>query len=224
MGSNLRNDRIEERQMMVEDQIFKRGISNLELLASMLEVPRHCFVPNDLQLMAYNDNPLPIGDRQTISQPYIVAAMIEALSLKSTDRVLEIGTGSGYAAAVLSRLVAQVFTIERIDHLAERANSVLQQLGYNNIEVSSGDGTMGWKNRSPFDGIMVSAGAPSVPEALTKQLAPGGRLVIPVGDKEVQELLRVTKDQQGELHTEVLALVRFVPLIGKEGWDSLLLH
>lgn len=220
MGSYSRNDRSEERQLMVEDQILKRGISNPELLASMLAVPRHCFVPSDLQLMAYNDNPLPIGDRQTISQPYIVAAMIEALSLKSTDRVLEIGTGSGYAAAVLSRLAAEVVTIERISRLAEGAAAVLQQLGYMNIEVHFGDGTLGWKERSPYDCIMISAGAPAVPETLIQQLAPGGRLVIPVGDKEVQELLRVTKDQHRELHTEILALVRFVPLIGKEGWDS----
>lgn len=219
MISGPKNERSEELEKMVEKQIIERGIKDPDLIKSMLAVPRRVFVPDNLMDLAYEDRPLPIGEGQTISQPFIVASMIEALQLKPEDKVLEIGTGSGYAAAVLSRIVARVFTVERIGHLAEEAVKVLKKLGYDNIEVMLGDGTLGWPEKAPFEGILVSAGAPAVPDSLCQQLTSNGRLVIPVGDREVQELLCITKGSDGRLFTEALSLARFVPLIGEKGWQ-----
>lgn len=208
----------EQRKLMVEEQIRQRGITDPAVLEAMLKVPRHLFVPRDLRMFSYEDRPLPIGEGQTISQPYIVAYMIDALEPKDSDRVLEIGTGSGYAAAVLSRVVKEVYTIERVERLAQKAGQVLKQLGYDNIVTRTGDGSLGWPEAAPFDGIIVSAGAPVVPDALAEQLAPGGRLVIPVGDRVYQNLVRVRRKDNGELVQEYLAGVCFVPLIGEQGW------
>ena len=211
-------DWIIERRQMVEEQIRARGVQDPRVLRAMLEVPRHRFVEEDLVSYAYEDRPLPIGADQTISQPYIVAFMIEALELGPSDRVLEIGTGSGYAAAVLSRIAAQVYSIEVIKSLADRAGQVITELGYANIHLRTGDGTRGWPEEAPFDGILVSAGAPVIPESLVSQLNPGGKLVIPVGNRIDQSLMRLTRTLDGNLIEEDLALVRFVPLIGEEGW------
>lgn len=203
---------------MVEEQIVARGVSGESVIQAMMEVPRHRFVPKDQQVLAYEDQPLPIGYGQTISQPYIVAFMIEALNTVSSDRVFEIGTGSGYATAVLSRVAAEVYSIETVAPLAEDAKKAIGDLGYTNVHLCTGDGTKGWPEAAPFDGILVSAGAPVVPESLIGQLTPGGRLVIPVGDRIHQSLLRITRTLDGKLVKENLAIVRFVPLIGDEGW------
>ncbi len=203
---------------MVRDQIQARGVTYQGIIRAMLEVPRHQFVPDDLQRNAYEDRPLPIGQGQTISQPYIVAFMIEALEPDSSDRVLEIGTGSGYAAAVLSRIVSQVYSIETVEVLAARAKTTIEHLEYENIHLRTGDGTKGWPDAAPFDAILVSAGAPVIPESLVAQLASGGRLVIPVGGRLGQSLLRLRRSPNGEFVQENLAAVRFVPLIGEEGW------
>lgn len=210
-----------EREEMVETQLIPRGISNDAVLDSMLSVPRHRFLPTHLQDKAYEDCALPIKEEQTISQPYIVALMVEAIEPTSKDRVLEIGTGSGYAAAVLSRIVDSVYTIEIHESLGEQAKSRFEDLEYDNIEVKIGDGTKGWPKKGPFDGIIVSAGAPVVPESLAKQLVVGGNLVIPVGSKRgVQDLIRITKKSEENLVREHLGKVRFVPLVGDEGWDG----
>ncbi len=211
-------ERFEERQAMVDRQIVGRGVMDERVIQSMLEVPRHVFVAEDQLKYAYEDCPLPIGAGQTISQPYIVALMIEALELEPQHRVLEIGTGSGYAAAVLSRMVNEVYTIENIEELSGKARDALDRLGYSNIHLAVGDGTLGWAAAAPFDAILVSAGAPQIPEALVRQLAIGGRLVIPVGDMTNQTLLRITRVTETEMARENLGGVRFVPLIGEEGW------
>ncbi|MCL6634921.1 MAG: protein-L-isoaspartate(D-aspartate) O-methyltransferase [Peptococcaceae bacterium] len=203
---------------MVELQLVPRGISSEPVLQAMLAVPRHCFVPPRLQAHAYYDGPLAIGEGQTISQPFVVALMIEALEPAPAHRVLEVGTGSGYAAAVLSRIVSMVYTIERFESLAGEARSRFRALNYANIRVRVGDGTKGWPEEAPFDGIVVSAGAPSVPGSLCDQLKPGGCLVIPVGDRRCQELLRVRRTDGG-FARENLGPVHFVPLVGEEGWD-----
>ncbi len=205
---------------MVKEQLVFRGIWNEAVRNSMLAVPRHLFVPEALRDYAYCDGPLSIGDGQTISQPYIVAYMIEALAPGKDDVVLEIGTGSGYAAAVLSRLVAMVYTIERLSSQAKRADDLLKKLNYKNIEVITGDGTRGLPDKAPFDGILVSAGAPVMPKSLLEQLKIGGRLVIPVGTRNSQELLLISKDKHGDIKKRNLGAVRFVPLIGDEGWDK----
>lgn len=217
-GMNKGLDYINERRRMVEEQIRARGVSDERVIRAMLEVPRHRFVPPGQQVFAYEDQPLPIGYGQTISQPYIVAFMIEALGTAPSDRVLEIGTGSGYAAAVLSRVAAEVYSIETLAPLAEAAKKTIEGLGYTNVHLRTGDGTKGWPEEAPFDAILVSAGAPVVPESLVGQLTPGGRLVIPVGDRIDQRLLRITRNVSGELQEDELAIVRFVPLIGAEGW------
>lgn len=206
------------RQKMIEEQIKRRGVRDAVTLDAMSVVPRHEFVPTLLQGSAYEDTPLPIGLGQTISQPYIVALMTQSAELKPDDSVLEIGTGSGYAAAILSRIVKQVFTIERIDDLAQRAKAAYKRLGYNNIEVKSGDGTRGWADKGPFDAILVTAGAPIIPNSLKEQLKPGGRLIIPVGDAFSQRLLRIRKLEDNTFVEETVEYVRFVPLIGEEGW------
>jgi protein-L-isoaspartate(D-aspartate) O-methyltransferase len=207
----------ELRRRMVTRQIRVRGIRDERVLAVMEEVPRHRFVPEALWSDAYEDGPLPIGDGQTISQPYMVAVMTQLLELRGDERVLELGTGSGYQAAVLSRLCKWVFTVERIPRLAERAKIILTELGYANISYLVSDGTWGWASNAPFNGIIVTAGAPSTPAALLDQLAEGGRLVIPVGDRFAQTLKKLVKSRSGttvESHTEC----RFVDLIGKFGW------
>lgn len=211
----------EARNEMVEYQIIARGVRDLLVLDAMRQVPREAFLPVKLQDLAYQDGPLPIGADQTISQPYIVAFMIEALALHGGERVLEIGTGSGYAAAILARIAGEVYTIERIKSLSRHAYEILKSLDYLNVHVAQGDGTRGWPDRSPFDAILVSAGAPCVPESLKKQMAIGGRMVIPVGSTPtVQELVRVTRVSEKEFRSTIVASVRFVPLIGDEGWNA----
>lgn len=207
------------RERMVDQQIRARGVVDPRVLAAMRKVPRHLFIPQFLWDQAYNDYPLPIGEDQTISQPYIVALMTELLEIKETDRVLEIGTGSGYQAAILAELAAAVFSIDRVGGLADQARLVLDSLGYTNVKIRVGDGTLGWPEEMPFDAIIVTAGAPKVPRPLTEQLALGGRLVIPVGDIWSQTLTCVRKTESG-LKFEYHGGCRFVRLIGKYGWGG----
>ncbi|MGB7913028.1 MAG: protein-L-isoaspartate(D-aspartate) O-methyltransferase [Desulfobaccales bacterium] len=207
------------RERMVAEQIRARGVADPRVLAALRRVPRHRFIPEHLWSQAYADYPLPIGEDQTISQPYIVALMTEILELKETDRVLEVGTGSGYQAAILAELAAQVFSIDRKGGLADYARSILESLGYRNIRIRVGDGTLGWPEEAPFDGIIVTAGAPQVPRPLVEQLARGGRLVIPVGDAFTQTLTCVRQTGEG-LKYEYHGGCRFVRLIGKYGWDG----
>jgi len=207
------------REDMVEDQIEARGISSDAVLNALRKVPREAFLPERLREFAYEDSPLPIAAKQTISQPYIVALMTEALDLKGGERVLEIGTGSGYAAAVLAEIAAEVYTVETIGQLAEQAASTLQALGYRNVQVVHADGTLGYAAAAPYDAIIVAAGGPDVPASLKQQLKVGGRLVIPVGtDPRAQELVRVIRTSKNKFTSEDIADVRFVPLVGKEGW------
>jgi len=210
-----------ERERMVRTQIAARGIRNRAVLEAMRSVPREAFLPAGLEEFAYTDSPLPIERGQTISQPYIVALMAAALQLGPGDRVLEIGTGSGYAAAVLGRIAREVYTVERHEELASLAAARLAELGFANVWVRHGDGTLGWGEHAPYDAIVVAAGGPTVPESLLAQLAPGGRLVIPVGEgRGLQQLLRVTREDDGSFRREELGGVRFVPLIGAEGWAA----
>ena len=207
------------RKAMVEKAIFGRGVRSELVLNAMNRVPRESFLPAQLREFAYEDAALPIEEGQTISQPYIVAFMTEALALRGGEKVLEIGAGSGYAAAVLSEIAADVYTVERHGPLAEKAAATLADLGYHNVHVLHGDGTRGWPEHAPYDAIIVAAGGPTIPESLKDQLKIGGRLVIPVGaDLHVQELVRVTRIAQGKYRREDLADVRFVPLLGEEGW------
>jgi protein-L-isoaspartate(D-aspartate) O-methyltransferase len=207
------------RNRMVEQQIRARGVADPRVLAALRQVPRHRFVSEHLWSQAYGDYPLPIGEDQTISQPYIVALMTAILELQETDRVLEVGTGSGYQAAILAELAAAVFSIDRKGGLADQARSTLDSLGYRNIRIRVGDGTLGWPEEAPFDGILVTAGAPQVPRPLVEQLAGGGRLVIPVGDRFTQTLTCVRQTGEG-LKFEYYGGCRFVRLIGKYGWDG----
>jgi protein-L-isoaspartate(D-aspartate) O-methyltransferase len=209
----------EARRLMVETQIRARGVADSRVLAAMGKVPRHLFIPRQLWDQAYSDYPLPIGEDQTISQPYIVALMTEALELKGSEKVLELGTGSGYQAAILAEMAAEVYTIERLPALAWAAQLVLDSLGYTNVHVRVADGTMGWADAGPFDAILVTAGSPQVPPPLVDQLAMGGRLVIPVGDRYSQTLTRVRRTPEGLKH-EYLGGCRFVKLIGKHGWEG----
>ena len=205
------------RERMVEEQLIPRGITDPATLAAMRTVPRHVFVDDAMRANAYGDHPLPIGGGQTISQPYIVALMTQALWLSGDERVLEIGTGSGYQAAVLSRICAKVYTIERINSLLVRARKIFDRLHYLNIISRIDDGTTGWPEEAPFDGILVTAGGPEIPGPLVEQLADPGRMVIPVGEQDLQELLLVEK-RDGELTTRPIESVRFVKLIGDHGW------
>ncbi|WP_243374739.1 protein-L-isoaspartate(D-aspartate) O-methyltransferase [Geotalea sp. SG265] len=207
------------RERMIREHLAARDIRDQAVLDAMAQVPREAFVPEEERYLAYEDYPLPIGHGQTISQPYIVAYMTEALEPTAADTVLEIGTGSGYAAAILSRIVRQVYTVERIAELAAAARQRLVQLGYDNIEVLAGDGSLGWPEYAPYDAIVVTAGAPELPKALLHQLTVGGRLVIPVGPTQtLQMLMRARRISESEFKREELCAVRFVPLFGAEGW------
>ncbi|MCU0538339.1 MAG: protein-L-isoaspartate(D-aspartate) O-methyltransferase [Desulfobacterales bacterium] len=207
------------RDEMVRQQIEARGVRDPAVLAALRKVPRHLFVSEALREQAYGDFPLPIGEQQTISQPYIVAEMTQALALTRNDRVLEIGTGSGYQAAVLAEIAYRVFTIERIRALYLSARRLFDEMRLYNIVTRYGDGSKGWEEESPFDAIIVTAGAPEVPESLIAQLAPGGRLVAPVGGQHTQELVRVTKEAHGIRRTD-LGGCRFVKLVGEQGWKE----
>ncbi len=207
------------REQMVKKQIEARGISDPCVLSAMRKVPRHRFVSEALMDQAYGDFPLPIGDQQTISQPYIVAEMTAALELKPDERVLEIGTGSGYQAAVLSELAYRVYTIERIYPLFQKTRRLFDVHRYHNIVMRYADGTTGWEEESPFDAIIVTAGAPEIPVTLVNQLASGGRMVIPVGDRHTQELIKLVRDERGD-HTTRLGGCRFVKLVGDHGWKE----
>jgi protein-L-isoaspartate(D-aspartate) O-methyltransferase len=211
----VRQEFAERRQAMVACQLAARGIRDARVLDAMQTVPREAFVPEHLRESAYEDSPLPIGAGQTISQPHVVAFMIEALALKGGEKVLEIGAGSGYAAAVLSQIAGQVYAIERIRELADRARDTLHNLGYHSVQVRHGDGTRGWPEQAPFDAIAVAAAATEVPEALKQQLKEGGRAIIPVGPGvHFQQLKRITRVSQNDYTEEDLIPVRFVPLIG----------
>jgi protein-L-isoaspartate(D-aspartate) O-methyltransferase len=211
----------EDRERMVATQIEARGITDPLVLDAMRIVPRERFVPASLAKFAYDDGPLPIGHGQTISQPYIVAVMAQAAGLKPGARALEIGTGSGYGAAVLSRIAAEVYTVERVGALAAAARASLAKLGYANVHVLEGDGSLGWADHAPYDAIVVTAGGPRVPRTLLNQLAVGGRLVMPVGPvARHQRLVRVTRTDAHEYAYEDLEEVAFVPLIGAEGWTE----
>jgi protein-L-isoaspartate(D-aspartate) O-methyltransferase len=208
------------RDEMVKHHVAARGVRSGNVLEAMRKVKREAFLPTNLQEFAYEDSPLPIAEGQTISQPYIVALMVEALALEGGERVLEIGTGSGYAAAVLAEIAADVYTVERIGQLADKAAAALAEQGYDNVHVLHGDGTRGWPDHAPYDAIVVAAGGPKIPESLRTQLKIGGRLVIPVGsDARAQELVRVTRVSENNYRREDLADVRFVPLLGQEGWE-----
>lgn len=211
----------QRRIRMVERDLVARGLRDERVLDAMRAVPREAFVPAAQRASAWDDRPLPIGGGQTISQPYIVALMCEALRLRADDRVLEIGCGSGYAAAVLARLVGRVDSIERRAELATSAAARLADLGIGNVTVHAGDGTLGWPAAAPFDAIVVTAGGPEVPPALLQQLSAGGRLVMPVGShRGWQDLLRITRHGDGTLERETLGEVTFVPLIGAQGWPA----
>lgn len=211
----------QKRKALVAHQIEARGVRDTLVLEAMRTVPREKFIPKALRKDAYEDRPLPIGEGQTISQPYIVAYMLEALALRGGEKVLEIGAGSGYAAAVLAQIAREVFTVERIGQLAKTASENLAAAGCVNVHVRHADGTEGWADEAPFDAILVSAGAPRVPKSLLNQLKVGGHMVVPVGsDPRAQELVRITRVSETEFDREDIADVRFVPLIGKEGWES----
>jgi protein-L-isoaspartate(D-aspartate) O-methyltransferase len=203
---------------MVQEQLRSRDITDERLLKVMAEVPRHCFVDDAMRGRAYGDHPLPIGAGQTISQPYIVAYMTQALRLTGDEKVLEVGTGSGYQAAILSRLCSQVYTVERINSLLAGARKTFDKLRYYNIRSKLDDGTVGWPENSPYDAIIVTAGGPGIPEPLIAQLADPGRLIIPVGDQHIQELQLLDK-KDGRIEVTNLASVRFVDLVGEHGWS-----
>ena len=204
---------------MVEEQLVRRGLSDARVLDALRKVPRHLFVEEALRDRAYGDHPLPIGEEQTISQPYIVALMTQLLDLSERDKVLEIGTGSGYQTAVLAELARRVCSIERLPRLAERARALLEQLGYANVWVRVGSGTLGWPDEAPFDRILVTAGGPSVPPPLFQQLTEGGRLVLPLGDP-VNQTLTLVEKVRGEMKTQEHGECKFVKLVGKYAWES----
>lgn len=207
------------REEMVKRQIEARNIFDPLVLGAMRRVPRHLFVSEALRHKAYEDHPLPIGEQQTISQPFIVAEMTQALELTPEDRVLEIGTGSGYQAAVLAEIAYRVYTIERLHPLYRRTRKLFDVLQYHNIVTRYSDGTMGWKEESPFDAIIVTAGAPRIPDILLSQLSVGGRMIIPVGNQYTQDLIKIIKDERGS-HQVSLGGCRFVKLVGEEGWSG----
>jgi len=204
------------RKAMVVEQIEKRGIRDGRILKVMETVPRHEFVPEEYRAFAYDDSPLPIGEGQTISQPYIVALMTECLNLEGDEKVLEVGTGSGYQAAILCELVKEVYTIEILETLAERAEELLQKLGYKNVKVKCGDGYLGWEEYAPFDGIIVTCAPDHIPRPLIDQLAEGGRMVIPVGEIDFPQVLKLVEKREGEVTIRNVVPVRFVPMTGDE--------
>jgi protein-L-isoaspartate(D-aspartate) O-methyltransferase len=215
------SDYTAEREAMVERQLRRRGITESEILDAFRAVAREQFIGEEYAHLAYGDHPLPIESSQTISQPYIVALMIQAAAIKPGDNVLEIGAGSGYAAAVISRIAAKVIAIERQHDLVAMASDRLRRLGYDNVEIVEGDGTKGCREHAPFDAILAAASGSHVPRPLVEQLAPNGRIVMPVGEPGgIQELIKVTKQEDGILKQENLGAVRFVPLIGEEGWKN----
>ncbi len=209
-----------QRSAMVERQLRQRGIQDERLLAAMGQVPRHEFVSRENWGQAYADHPVGIPEQQTTSQPYIIAAMLQAAQIKPQDRVLEIGAGSGYQTAILAVLAQQVIAVERYASLAEAACATLDRLGYRNVKVVTGDGSLGYKETAPYNAIIVSAAAPGVPPALAEQLAPGGRMVVPVGDSRQQVLQLVTRDEQGNITVRALEGCRFVPLVGEQGFKA----
>lgn len=208
-----------ERFRMVEEQVVGRGVREERVLAAMRKVPRHEFLPEAMRAMAYADNALPIGENQTMSQPYMVGLMSELLGLRGNERVLEVGTGSGYQAAVLAELCGKVYTVERVKVLAEKARAALDRLGYRSVAIKVYDGTYGWKEMAPFDAIIVTAGSPDVPGPLVEQLKMGGRLVIPVGERSGQRLIKVVRTEQGPVIENSISCM-FVPLIGAHGWKE----
>jgi len=208
-----------KKKSMIDTQLKSRGILSSDVLRAMFKVPREKFLNSEYIDAAYNDGPLSIGSGQTISQPYMVAMMTEALMLKKSDKVLEIGTGSGYQSAVLQEIAAHIFSVERISLLAEHALKVLASLGYADIAIKVGDGTLGWSEQSPFDAIIVTSGSPSVPETLMTQLSDGGRMIIPVGSRSHQRIIRIIRSGDNYNKEEMLSCI-FVPLIGKYGWDE----
>jgi len=210
------------RTRMVETQIKARDVGNARVLNAMAVIPRHLFVDEGLEEQAYNDSPLPIGEHQTISQPYIVALMTQALELKGKERVLEIGTGSGYQTAVLASLADRVFSVERIASLATNARKIFDKLNFYNVAIRVGDGSYGWREEAPFDGIIITAAVPEIPQYLLEQLAVGGRMVAPVGDRDVQTLYKLTRSAENpeEIIKEDLGGCRFVSLIGESGWKK----
>lgn len=214
------SDYTRARQSMVERHIVTRGVTDPAVLEALRRVPRHLFVEEALRGQAYGDFALPIGEKQTISQPYIVALMTAALQLKSGDRVLEIGTGSGYQAAILAQIVNRVYSIERLPEMARRARRILDSIGCGNVQIRVGDGTLGWPEEAPFDAIIVTAGAPYVADIYREELAVGGRLVIPVGGSDSQTLMRFTRVDAKHFKEEALTGCRFVPLIGSAGWPA----
>lgn len=209
----------EQRKTMVETQLIPRGITDKNVLDAMRKVPRHGFIPENLAESAYDDCPLPIGEGQTISQPYMVALMTECLELKGNEKVLEIGTGSGYQAAILAEVSGQVYTVERVEKLCNRAGEILEACGYTNIELKVGDGSEGWAEFSPYDGIIVTAGSPDIPQSLTEQLGEGRCLVVPVGGYYSQELVVMKKKGRKLKRRDVCGCI-FVPLVGKYGWEK----
>lgn len=213
------NHYTQARERMIDVQLVRRGIKDPRVLEAMRRIPRHLFVDESLRDQAYGDYPLPIGEKQTISQPYIVSLMTESLGLKGHERVLEIGTGSGYQTAILAELSKEVLTIERIPILAYKAKEILEKLGYRNIKYRVGDGSLGWPEEAPFEGILVTAAAPKLPQPFIDQLAMGGRLVIPLGDRISQDLILVERVPEGIRKTS-LGGVRFVDLVGRWGWQE----
>ena len=210
---------VQTRERMVQEQLVRRGINDPRVLRAMAKIPRHLFVESELWDQAYQDHPLPIGADQTISQPYMVALMAQALELKGAERVLEVGTGSGYAAAVLSELCAEVFSVEVVEELALKARTILGSLGCRNVSVLVGDGTLGWEEQSPYDAVVISAAAPCIPRPLVEQLKIPGYLVFPMGEKELQSLVRIRKDRAG-IREEYLGECHFVRLRGRYGWED----
>jgi protein-L-isoaspartate(D-aspartate) O-methyltransferase len=209
-----------QRLRMVETQIVRRGVKDPRVIEAMTRIPRHAFVEEALHSRAYDDCPLPIGEKQTISQPYMVALMSEALELTGDESVLEVGTGSGYQTAILSQLARRVYSIERIEAFVPRTRKVLDSLGIANVEVKVGDGSLGWRGKAPFDAILVTAGSPDVPQPLVDQLGPEGRLIIPVGSRGSQSLMRIRRSSNGGTTKEELVECRFVDLQGAFGWSS----
>lgn len=207
----------EERRLMVEIQLRGRGIKNERVLKAMKKIPRHRFISKELERSAYGDHPLPIGEGQTISQPYMVALMTECMELEGNEKVLEIGTGSGYQAAILAQLAKEVYSIERVEGLSWRAKETLTELGYTNVKLKVGDGTKGWEEYSPYQAVMVTAGSPDIPQTLLDQLSQGGRIVIPVGGSFSQELV-VARKRKGKVERRRVCGCVFVPLIGEFGW------